>query len=93
MITDLTDGIDRDKCLGVYFFHIVHQRLVLLLVHNGDDFLFRIAVIRADNIIEGCAAVLVMENEVHDLVKLGRNDTDTALQIHAENEVIHHKSA
>ena len=79
LITDLTDRIDRNKCLGIYLFNIVHQRFIFLLIHDGDDLLLGAAVIGADDIIQRRTAVEIMEDKVHDLIQLRRDDADTAL--------------
>ena len=84
LIADLTDRVDGDKCLGVYLLYIVHERFIFVLVNDGNDLLLFSAVISTDDIVKGCSAVQIVENKIHNLIKLGGDDADTALQIHTK---------
>ena len=57
LVADLVDGVDGQECLGVISADVIHQLAVLMLVHDGDDLLADGAVVCADGIINGGAAV------------------------------------
>ena len=93
LIAQLVHGKHGDERLGVDLAHIVHQGLVLHLVHDGDDLRVHLARVGADGVAQARAAVQLMEDVVDDLFRLGRNDAHAALDVHAEDEVIHHHAA
>ena len=67
----------------------VHQLFVLLLIHDDNDLSARGIVIRTDDLIEGRAAVKIMQHKGHDLIQLGRNDAHLPLDVQTENELVH----
>ena len=93
LIANLIDRIHSDKRLGIGLLHVVHQLLVLGVIHDGDDLPANGVIVGTDGIIEGRAAVQVMENIVGDLLHLGRQDADPALDVHAKNEMVHNEAA
>ena len=88
LIADFVDRIDCDEGGGVGLFDVVHQFFVFLIVHDGDDFPADDVVVRADGIIQGCAAVEIVQDELCDLVHLRGEDADAALEVQTEDEVV-----
>ena len=73
-IVDLVDGDDSNKCCRIRFADIVHQLAVLLLVHNGNDFLpFRV-VECANAVIDRGTAVQIVQNKMQDFIMLLRKN-------------------
>ena len=93
LVADLVDGIDGQECLGVILADVIHQQTVFVLVHDGDDLLADRAVVCADGVVDGCAAVEGVEDEMHQLVVLVGNDAHPALQVQAEDEVVNDHTA
>ena len=50
-------------------------------------------VIGADDFIQRCAAVKIMQNLIHNGVQMIRNDTDPAFDVNAKDEMIHDHAA
>ena len=92
-VPDFLDGVDGDEGVGIDSFQIIHQYPVFLLVHNGDDFLSGLIVVSADAFVDGSAAVEIVENELADLFKFRRQNTDLALEIQTKDKVIHDQTA
>ena len=57
-----------------------------MLVDDHNDFLDGGVVVCADGIVDSGAAVQIGEDELADLIQLGREDADTALDVVAEDD-------
>ena len=68
--------------------HVIHKLLVLTLVHNRDDFIVFLPVVGADGLIDRSPAVQIVDDKFPKLLFFFRDDTDAALDVMIENEVI-----
>ena len=87
-IGNFVDVVNRNEGGGVGFGEETHQRGVLLLVDDDNDLLDGGVMISAGGFVDSSTAVKVGNHEVADLVQLGREDADAALDIVAEDEVV-----
>ena len=88
LITDLVDRVHGNEGLGIGLTEKCHQLAVFALIHDGDDLSSLHLVISACELVQGCTAMKIVEYKVHDLIELRRDDTNSALDIQTEDEVI-----
>ena len=88
LIGHSADRVDRNKCLGVRLLHVAHQAGVLVLVDNDDDLLPGGVVIGADALVDGGAAVEILEYELPQFLQLAGHDAHPPLLVKAEDEVV-----
>ena len=92
-IIDLIYRNDGYKGSWIGFAHIIHEMAVFLLVHNCDDLLTDSIVVCADAVVDGCAAVQLMQDILQDLIMLLGNDANTPFDVDTEDKIIHNKTA
>ena len=56
-VPDIRNLIHRDKCLRITGTDIVHECLILTLIHDRNDLIVLLKIIRTDRFIDRCAAV------------------------------------
>ena len=57
---------------------IIHEFLILRLVHDGDDFVPLLHIVCTDRLIDRCSAVQVFYNKPAQFFFLFGDDADTA---------------
>ncbi len=93
LIGNFVYRIDRNKRRRVGFLYIVHQLFIFLIIHNRDDFAAYDVVISTDRIVEGRAAVEVVQDELCDFLGFLGEDADAALDVQPEDEVVNDHAA
>ena len=63
-VPDIRNFIHRDKCPRITGTDIVHECLILTLVHDRNDLIVFLKIIRTDRFIDRCAAVQIVNNEL-----------------------------
>lgn len=82
--------INRDKGLGVLAVDEVHQLLILVFVHDGNDLVVLFKVVCTDGLVHGGTAVQVVDDELPQRLFLLGNDAHPALDAVVEDEMIQH---
>ena len=72
--------------------HIIHQPLILTLIHDRNDLMVLFHVIGSDGFINRCSAVQIVDNEFPKLLFLLRDDADPAFDVVIENKMIQNDS-
>ena len=67
LIPHIADGIDGDKGFGICLTDVVHQALVLVLIHDGDHLHLGRLIISTDDLIQCCTAVQSVQNIINDV--------------------------
>ena len=68
--------------------HIIHQFLILVLVHDGNDLVSFLHIISTDGFIDRRPAMKSIEDKIAEFLLLFRNDTHTAFDIMIKNKMI-----
>ena len=68
--------------------HIIHQFLILVLVHDGNDLVSFLHIISTDGFIDRRPAMKIIEDKIAELLLFFRNDAHTALDIMINNKMI-----
>ena len=92
LIADLVDRVYGHEGLGIGLANESHQLSVFALIYDSDDLFSLHLVISAGELVQRCAAMKIVEYKVHNLVKLRRDDADSALDVHTKDKVVHHNS-
>ena len=87
-IGHFVDIINRHESGGILLGQEAHQRGILLLVDDHNDLLEGGVVVSTDRLIDGRTAVQVIEYKTTDLIELGGQDADAALNVVAEDEIV-----
>ena len=67
----------------------VNELLVLVLVNDGDHLHLGRLIISTDDLIQRCSAMESVQNIINDIIQIFGNDTNSALDVDTENEMIH----
>ena len=89
-INNLIYRINSDKCLPVRFHQVTHQFAVLMLVHDSNDLPVWLEIICPDGLIDGRAAMQLLDDKLPDLFLLFGQNADPPLHFGAKNEMIQH---
>ena len=81
LISHIADRIDGNERLWIDTSYVIHKLSVFVLVHNSDDFRARCIVICARDLVQGRAAMEIVDDIINDFVELGRYHADAALDI------------
>ena len=84
--------INSDKSVRICFGQIGHKLGIFIFIYNRDNFHPGLIVIGSKTLINGSAAVKVIDNEATDLILFLGNDAHSLFQIQAEYKVIQNKT-
>ena len=84
--------IHGNKSFRILVVHIIHQPLILTLIHDRNDLTVLFHVIGSDGFINRRSAVQIVDNKVPKLLFLLRDDADPALDVVIEDEMIQNDS-
>ena len=87
-VPDIRNLIHRDKCLRITGTDIVHECLILTLVHDRNDLIVLLKIVSTDRFIDRCAAVQIVNNDLAEFFLFLRDNADTSLDILSKNKVI-----
>ena len=82
--------INRNKGLWVLAVDKVHQLLILVFVHDGNDLVVLFKVVCTDGLVHGGTAVQVIDDELPQRLLLLGNDAHPALDAVIEDEMVQH---
>ena len=82
--------IDGNKGLGVLAVDEVHQLLILVFVHDGNDLVVLFKVVCTNGLVHGGTAMQVVDDELPQRLLLLGNDAHPALDAVIEDEMIQH---
>ena len=63
-----------------------------MLIHDRNDLIVFLKIIRTDRFIDRCAAVQIVNNELAEFFLFLRDNADTSLDILVKNKVIEDES-